>query len=74
MADEQGGNKGGTNKADLEEADKVVLIFRGELCHHAHIQQHQLGRCVHLSFSKMVTPQHFDARVEFGVDFKFLSA
>lgn len=35
-------------EAHLEEANKVLLVFRRQLCHHAHIQQHQLGGCVHL--------------------------
>ena len=63
-ADKQGGNKEETKKANLEEANKVVLVFRGELCHHAHIQQHQLGRRVHLSYIITLTRHHFDAWVE----------
>ena len=58
-------SKGRTSNTDLEEANKVVLVFRGELCHHAHIQQHQLGRCVHLSYSVVLMRQHFDSRVTF---------
>ena len=37
--------------AHLEEANKVLLVFRSQLCNHANIQKHQLRSRIHLHTS-----------------------
>ena len=46
----------------LEEAHKILLVPRVQLGHHAHVQQDQVGRCVHLQAGRHTTQLgHFQA-------------